>query len=217
MGENITKLILTRHGETVANRNNIFRGRQDFPLNEVGIKQAQALAEHLYQRTKQIGKISAIYSSPLSRALDTAKPVAEKFGIEVIVDERFTNISLGEWEGVPHSEIAEKFPEKYHLWRTEPEKLVIPGGEKLADVQRRSVEGVMRIIERHPGETVAIVTHRAVLKPLIAGLIDIPAPYFWKIHIDNAAYSVVWHNPGRGFMIYQSNVNHYLPDFVIEM
>jgi len=217
MGENITRLILIRHGETVANRNNIFRGRQDFPLNEVGIKQAQALAEHLYQRAGQIGKISAIYSSPLSRALDTAKPVAEKFGIEVIVDERFTNISLGEWEGVPHSEIAEKFPEKYHLWRTEPEKLTIPGGEKLADVQRRSVEGVMRIIERHPGETVAIVTHRAVLKPLIAGLIDLPAPYFWKIHIDNAAYSVVWHNPDRGFMIYQSNVNHYLPDFVIEM
>lgn len=212
-----TKILLIRHGETVANRENIFRGRKDFPLNEVGLKQAQALANHLYEQINRLGRISSIYSSPLSRALDTALPIAKKFGLDVIIEDNFTNISLGQWEGVSHREIAEKFPEEYHLWRTEPEKLRIPGGETLSDVQKRSVEATTKIVKQHQGETVAIVTHRAVLKPLIAGLIELPPPYFWKIHIDNASYCVIYHQPERGFMLYQSNVNHFLPDFVIEM
>ncbi len=217
--EKITKIILIRHGETVANRENIFRGREDFPLNEVGRKQAQFLAEHLAARrqVERLGRITAIYSSPLSRALDTALAVAKKFGLDVAVDESFINISLGEWEGVPHAEIARKFPEEYHLWRTEPEKLTIPGGESLVDVQKRALKATDEIVQKHIGETIAIVSHRAVIKPLIAGLLQLPPPYFWKIHIDNAAYSVIYHQKERGYMLYQSNVNHYLPDFVVEL
>ena len=208
---NRTTLIFIRHGETVANRENIFRGRMDFPLNSNGIEQARCLADALARF-----KIDVLYSSPLSRALDTAKPIATVQNIEINIEEKFTNISLGEWEGVPHSEIAEKFPAQYRLWLTEPERLEIPGGEKLSEVQRRSVEAVEEIVNKHLNCTVAIVSHRAVLKPLFAGLLTIAEPYFWKIHIDNAAYSIVYYSKLQGYTLYQSNCNQHLNDFVYE-
>ena len=161
---NRTTLIFIRHGETVANRENIFRGRMDFPLNSNGIEQARCLADALARF-----KIDVLYSSPLSRALDTAKPIATAQNIEINIEEKFTNISLGEWEGVPHSEIAEKFPAQYRLWLTEP-----------------------------------------------AGLLAIAEPYFWKIHIDNAAYSIVYYSKLQGYTLYQSNCNQHLNDFVYE-
>ena len=207
-----TTILLVRHGETVANREGIFRGRKDFPLNENGIAQAKQLAEHITRNFK----IEAIYSSPLSRATQTAEPIAKMFNIPIDIENDLTNISLGEWEGVPYEKIEREFPEQYHLWLTEPEKLRIPGGETLADVQSRSVASLKKLVHKHIGQTIAVVSHRAVLKPLIAGILDIAEPYFWKIHIDNAAYCVVNYNSERGFALYQSNVNFYLDQFVIE-
>jgi len=212
MNNEKTIIILIRHGETTANRDGIFRGRKDFPLNENGILQAQQLAEHIAKKFS----LDAIYSGPLSRTTETAAPVAEKFNIPLQIEPRLNNISLGSWEGVPYSEIERKYPEQYHLWLTEPEKLRIPDGETLADVRIRSVESVDESVRKHTGQTIALVSHRAVIKPLIAGLIGLPAPYFWKIHIDNAAYCIIYHNLERGFEIYQSNINSYLGQFVVE-
>ncbi len=206
-----TTLIVIRHGETVANRENIFRGRMDFPLNEVGYRQAELLAKELLQY-----KLDAIYSSPLSRAIDTAKPIAKYQSLHIELEDDLTNICLGEWEGVPHKEISEKFPSEYDLWRTEPEKLKIPGGESLADVQARSVSAIERLVQKYCGQTIAVVSHRAVIKPLIAGLIGLPAPYFWKIHMDNSSYSIIYHTDLRGYMIYMLNYNRHLDNFVYE-
>ncbi len=206
-----TTLILVRHGETVANVENIFRGRQNFPLNDNGRRQAKLLAEALAKYD-----VSAIYSSPLSRALETAKAVAQKFSLGVVVEPKLTNISLGSWEGKPHTEIAKLFPKEYDLWRTEPERLVIPGGETLSEVQARAFEAVERIVSENEGKTVVVVSHRAVLKPLIAALIGIKEPYFWKIHMDNASYSIVYHTKLRGYMLYQLNRNDHLESFVFE-
>ncbi|RKZ33133.1 histidine phosphatase family protein [bacterium] len=208
----LTTIILIRHGETVANREGIFRGRYDFPLNENGIRQAKNLTNHIHKRFS----IDAIFSSPLKRALDTARPIADKYGLELQLDSGYTNISLGNWEGVSHSEIAKKFPARYELWLTEPERLEIPDGEKLSEVQKRAVESTAKLVRQYEGKTIAIVSHRAVLKPLIAGLISIEEPYFWKIHIDNASYSIIHHTNKRGYMLYKLNVNHYLQDFVQE-
>jgi len=206
-----TVLLLIRHGETIANRENIFRGRMDFPLNDNGIIQAKNLAEELSSFS-----INAIYSSPLLRALDTAKVIAQTTKNKIEISTALINISLGNWEGVPHTEIIRKYPEQYNLWRTEPEKLKIPGAETLSDVQKRSVDEVNRIVRIHTNSTIAITSHRAVLKPLIAGLIGIAEPYFWKIHIDNAAYCVVHHTQLRGYTLYQLNHNEHLTDFVEE-
>jgi probable phosphoglycerate mutase len=213
-----TTIILIRHGETVANKEGIFRGRADFPLNENGRKQAKLLAEDLKRF-----KIDILITSPLSRSVDTARAIADiqnqnsaRYTDEELslltpqVDDRFTNISLGMWEGTPHSEISEKFPQQYHRWLTEPEKLVIPGAETLDNVMNRTVAALTEIVQQYQGKTIAIISHRAVLKPLIAGILGIRKPYFWKIHLDTASYSILNYDSQNGFCLYQHNLNRHL-------
>lgn len=207
-----TTFILIRHGETVANRENIFRGRMDFPLNENGISQAKALAKELSQFN-----IDVIYSSPLSRSLKTAEIIGSTCStIDIHADEGLINISLGSWEGQPKNEIAKKFPDMYYLWTTEPERLKIPGAESIDDVQKKAVETIKKLCANNKGRTIGVVSHRAVLKPMLAGLLDIRPPYFWKIHLDNASYSIVTYTPARGWTLILSNQTKHLSQFVVE-
>lgn len=206
-----TTIYLIRHGECAGNREGLFRGRYDFPLNEVGIEQARSLAEEL----KGV-HFDAVYSSPLSRALETAKAICEGRGIEPIVEQGFNNIHLGSWEGKPKKEIAEKFPKEFRLWRTEPEKLRMQGAETLEKVQTRAVKALARITEERMGEWLAVLTHRAVIKPLIAGILGIPAPYFWKLHPETASYSIIEHTPQLGYALTLFNQTRHLKEFIRE-
>lgn len=208
------RFYLIRHGETTGNKEGRFRGRKDFPLNENGIQQAKDLALEL----KDI-PINAIYCGPLSRTLETARIVGEYHHIPIITEESINNISLGSWEGKLKSEIKKKFPNLYKLWINEPEKLSFKGMEPLKSVQKRSVDFIQKCINEWndlPEANILVVTHRAVLKPLIAGLLGIKEPYFWKIHMDTAAYSIVEYDVQRGFTLLQLNQNKHLKKMVIE-
>jgi probable phosphoglycerate mutase len=206
-----TTIYLIRHGECAGNREGLFRGRYDFPLNEVGRDQAVSLAEELADVS-----FDAVYSSPLSRAFQTAQALCQERGIEPAAEEGFNNIYLGEWEGKPKTQIAEKYPAEFKLWRTEPEKLKMEGTETLAQVQKRAVQTLAVITEERMGQTFAIITHRAVLKPLIAGLLGIPAPYFWKLHPETASYSIIEHTAERGFALSLFNQTKHLKEFIRE-
>ncbi len=207
------RFYLIRHGETSGNLEGRFRGRKDFPLNSRGMKQAEDLAEAL----KDV-HFSAVYSSPLLRAKQTAQAIAENSVCSLEIAEPLNNISLGNWEGVLKSEIKEKYPNLYDLWLTNPEKLRIKGMETLAQVKKRSVEFIKFLVANYGTDdrNIAIVTHRAVLKPLIAGLLDIKSPYFWKIHIDTASYSIIEYEPQKEYLLYQLNQNMHLEDKIIE-
>ncbi len=205
-----TTIYLIRHGECKGNREGLFRGRYDFPLNELGIEQANRLRDRLRNIP-----FAAVYTGPLSRARQTAEIVANNQA-PVIVEEGFNNIALGEWENKPKALIKERFPEQWKLWTTHPEKLNFPGMESLAAVQRRSFNSLKKLLEQHPDQTIAIVSHRAVLKPLIAAMLNIPEPYFWKVHMDTAAYSIVEYREFRGFTLVLLNERDHLPDFIVE-
>lgn len=206
----LTTIYLIRHGECAGNREGLFRGRYDFPLNELGRSQAGWLAEELKDVV-----LDAVYSSPLSRAMQTAKLICKGRGIEPIVEQGFHNIYLGEWEGRPKTEIAERFAAEFRLWRTEPEKLKMKGAETLAQVQKRALETLIRITKERMGGGFAVVTHRAVLKPLIAGILGIAEPYFWKLHPDTAAYSIIEHSQ-RGYALSLFNQTGHLKEFIRE-
>jgi probable phosphoglycerate mutase len=206
-----TTIYLIRHGECAGNREGLFRGRYDLPLNEVGRDQANSLAEEL----KDV-EFDAVYSSPLIRALETAQILCKGRGIEPVVVEGFNNIYLGEWEGNPKKEIAEKYPKQFRMWRTEPEKLKMKGMETLADVQHRTVQALALITEERMGQTLAVIGHRAVLKPLIAGVLSIPAPYFWKLHPETASYSIIEHTMERGYALVMFNQTKHLKEFIRE-
>ncbi|MBN2380084.1 histidine phosphatase family protein [candidate division WOR-3 bacterium] len=207
----LTKIYLIRHGECEGNREGLFRGRYDFPLNEVGRKQAASLA-----RVLRKVKLDAVYTSPLKRAFDTAVAICEGRDIEPVIEEGFNNIDLGTWEGRPKSEIANSFPREFRLWRTEPEKLAMEGAETLSVVQNRAVKTLACLTESHPGEVIAVVTHRAVLKPLIAGVVGIGEPYFWKLHPETASYSILEYTQERGYALTLFNQTTHLKEFIRE-
>ena len=207
-----TTAILVRHGECEGNREGLFRGRKDFHLNENGLAQAKALAGEL----AAFHTAQAIYSGPLSRAKETGRIIAEAMSIPLEIRNGIDNMSLGPWEGRPKIEIQEEYPEEWSLWLSNPERLRLEGAETLEDVRLRAFAEVNQLVRVHQGETFIIVTHRAVLKPVIASALEIAPPYFWRIHVDTASYSVLTHEESRGYCLVSLNQTHHLPDVVSE-
>lgn len=199
-----------RHGESVGNKENRFRGRFDFELNENGIRQAEALRDELSDV-----KFSAIYSSPLSRAEKTARIIArDQVGISCC--EELTNIHLGSWENQPKALIREQYPQLWQTWLTSPEDLSFEGMESFAQVQKRAYDFILQLLPQHSGQIIAVVSHRAVLKPLFAAILELPGRYFWKFDIDTAAYSIVEYRTERGFTFTNLNQNKHLVNFIRE-
>ena len=210
-GHERTTILLARHGECRRNVEGLFRGRVDFPLNERGLRQAAELGSALRPYSPE-----AVMTSPLLRAKDTARAIAGACSIRVEEDEGFNNISLGIWEGQPKTEIAERYPGQWKIWLENPERLAVEGAESLDDVLRRSMAALDRGVAKYRGKTFAAVTHRTVIKPLLAGCLGIASPYFWKVHMDTGSYSILVHDDLHGYSLFSLNRTDHLSGFITE-
>jgi broad specificity phosphatase PhoE len=190
----MTRVYLVRHGTTDWNREEIFRGRLDCKLNETGQAEARALAEYF----RDI-RLQAIYSSPLSRAMETAQAVAEAKALQVVPHPEFIDIDFGEWQGLPLKEVREKYSELYRLWRERPEAIHFPGGENLARVRARAGEGLQKVVRENPDKTALILSHRVVTKVLICTVLGLDDSHFWHIKQDTTAVNCIEYN--RGFFV----------------
>jgi broad specificity phosphatase PhoE len=208
--ENMIILYFIRHGESVGNKENRFRGRYDFDLSNNGIIQAEALKEEISNI-----EFDFIYTSPLLRSKKTAQ-IISRDQVRVITDERLINVNLDSWENQLKENIRIKYPELWNIWLTVPEQLSFDGMETFAEVQKRSFQFVMELVSHHAKQTIAIVTHRAVLKPLFAALLGISGSYFWKIDIDTASYSIVEFRSQRGLTFTCINQNKHLKNYIRE-
>lgn len=206
----MTEIVIVRHGETESNRLGLFRGRLDVPLNASGRTQAERVAESLAAEP-----VVRVYSSPLSRALDTARAIALRHGTEPSIDLAFDNIDLGEWQGREKAAVERDEPELWHLWTTDPDNLTIPGGERLADVTERALGRTLELVREHAGRRFVVVTHRSVAKLLGGALLGLRIGYFWSLYLDNAGYSVFGYN-GSKFTLVRWNEACHLGDRVIE-
>lgn len=202
-----TTIYLIRHGECAGNRENRVRGRVDYPLNDNGLAQAEALGRTL--RGKNIGHV---YSSPLMRAFATAEIIGMHCGCAPCPDDSFSNIKLDPWEGRLKSEIAASEPALWNTWINDPEELVLEGAETLDQVTDRSLKGLKLLIERHSGQTFAVVSHRGVLKPLLSGALGIKRPSFWRLHMDTGSYSILTYDESHGFCLMGLNFAEHLKD-----
>jgi broad specificity phosphatase PhoE len=199
----MTEIILARHGETEWNVGEIFRGRIDVELNETGIKQAELLAKYLSDIN-----IEAIYSSPLQRALDTAKAIARYHKLEIGLSRGLLDFDFGQWQGLSRQEVMAKYGEVYADWLNHPERLKMPGGESLDDVKQRAMLVVDEVIAKHKG-TVVLVSHRVVNKVLICALLGLDNSHFWNIKLDTCGVTTFTYENGR-FVLTQHNDTSFL-------
>jgi len=182
----MTLVYLIRHGETDWNREEVFRGRADRPLSPRGLRQADSLGRALGARP-----IDAVVASPLRRATETAAPVAHAHALAVETHEGLNDLDFGSWQGQARQTVRERQPEMWRQWETAPQSVVFPGGESLADVSRRADSALRGLVERLAGKTVAVVTHRVVLKVLIGSLFGGGLEFFWRFRLDTTSVTTV--------------------------
>ncbi len=152
------RLLLVRHGQTDWNLEGRYQGRVDVPLNGAGREQAAQLARDLADR-----QIDLLVSSPLQRALDTARAIARGRDLGVRVDPRFREINLGEWEGRLSTEIARDYPDLFPFWLSDPGTVRPPGGETIAEVHDRVIPALEELATANPGRTLCLVAHKVVM------------------------------------------------------
>ncbi|MBP6332610.1 MAG: histidine phosphatase family protein [Aminivibrio sp.] len=179
------RIFLVRHGETDWNREGRFQGQMDISLNGTGLGQARSVAEAL----KDVPP-DRIVASPLSRARETARPLEELTGLRAELCGGLIEIAHGLWEGRAAPEVEAEWPGMLETWHSRPERVVMPGGESLADVQNRACPALLRIAEG-TGENIAVFTHDAVLKVLLMNVLDCSLSSFWRFQLANGSITLL--------------------------
>ena len=189
----VTRFILVRHGETIANREFRYIGASDNALTEHGQVQAVQLAGAL-----SILPVAAVYSSPRQRAYQTALPIASRHGLTVQILEDLREVDFGLWEGLSRGEvIARSVQDAEYLLAWERETaLAPPGGESLDAMHRRVSAVVEKLVQAHPDQTIVLVSHVGPIKAVLCAALGVPVSAAFRIFLDPATISVVdWRQP----------------------
>jgi broad specificity phosphatase PhoE len=202
----MTNIYLVRHGQTAWNKEEIFRGRTDVPLNETGLREASLAAEY-FRGTE----IQAIYSSPLSRAWQTARKIGEVVHREVIPLDGINDMSFGAWEGQSLRDVQTNDSERYNQWRDAPHLVKIPGGETLDEVRVRAMAALEEVIRSRDGASIVLVSHRVINKVLICGILGLDNSHFWQIGQDTTAINLIQHRHGRYILSLMNESCHLKP------
>jgi alpha-ribazole phosphatase/probable phosphoglycerate mutase len=181
-----TRIHLVRHGTTLLNRANRYRGRRDVPLDAGGWQDAWAAASEL----QDVGLANTIYSSPCRRARDTARVIADAAGLTTVTDmPGFLNLDYGLWEGLTSDEAKAQDELAYAKYQSYAPDAVCPSGESLARAAERVLLGLRTIALLHPGETIGAVSHAAMLRLVIANVTDHPREN-WRHELPNGSVCV---------------------------
>lgn len=198
-----TTILLVRHGETDWNRARIFRGVYDIPLNDNGRRQAGHVAEALSSQVIDVG-----YSSPLSRAAETASIVLEPHSIHAKPHNGLLDFNYGDWTGKAESEVAERWSEEYTVWKDHPHEARIPGGDTLKEVYHRAFIAMEQIAQSHDGQTVALFAHRVINKLLILGALGLALDRFPFILQGNCCINKFTRVEGGYLIDYINDTSH---------
>ena len=178
----MTEIIIIRHGETEWNKLGRFQGHSDVPLSPEGRTQAEALGRNL-----AIEQADAIYASDLTRTMETAAPLAARFGLEVIPDPLLRELNFGAWEGRNFQDVNAACPDAMKHFYNDPEHVDIPGSEPFPDFQKRVAGRVREIVVEQRGKRVIIVSHGASIRILLADILAMPIRSIWPISQLNTA------------------------------
>jgi broad specificity phosphatase PhoE len=202
----MTRLLLVRHGATTLTAEDRFSGTSGVDLSEEGRAQARALAERLADFP-----IRAVYASPLSRTLETARLLAEPHQLEVNERDGLREIDHGHWEGLSRADVEARYSEEYAAWEADPFTFAPEGGESGVSVLARALPVVRAVVVAHPQDTVLVVSHKATNRLILASLLGFDARgYRDRLDQSPACLNVVeFRDPARARLMLFNDVSHY--------
>ena len=183
-------IIFLRHGQAENNTKRILAGRTEgVPLTKIGIEQAEQIGKYL----KPID-ISAIYSSPIERANNTAKIVAESNSIDYKLDERLTELDMGKFTRMPYDEIFAKHGNVFLKFYSNDPIISEYNVETFPHVQKRVMDMLDYIIKKHDQQNVILVTHMDPIKSVIAKVMDLKPLALFELIIANCSLTIIKHH-----------------------
>lgn len=196
-------LLLLRHGETPLSAEKRFSGRGDAALTERGIAQARAAAARL-----ESYEVASIVSSPLRRAMQTARIVGDVLGLDVAVDDDLVETDFGEWEGLTFAEVRDRWPREMQSW-LEDASVAPPGGESFATTFARVASVRERLVRDRAGQRLVVVSHVTPIKAMVREALNAQAHVLYRIHLDPASLSMIdWYADGPGVVTGLNDVSH---------
>jgi broad specificity phosphatase PhoE len=186
LNQQTCSIYVVRHGTTTLNVQNRYRGRRDVPLDAQGYQDAVDAARRLSDEG-----LAAVYTGPMRRTIATAQIIADEARVpDLRILHGLNNVDYGAWEGLTSREAEMYDPDAFRQYRSAPSTAVCPSGERLMDAQRRIIEAIRLIGERHQGETVVAVTH-AVMIRLAVLRIDPVEGEEWRIPIGRGSLTTL--------------------------
>ena len=201
-----TRLYLVRHGATQLTAEDRFAGDIGVDLSADGRSQAERLGVRVRDHS-----ISAIYSSPFSRAVETARIVATGCGLEPKLSEGLREIHHGHWEGLTRQEVETRFAAEYAAWEEDPFTFAPEGGESGVSVLARALPALREIVVRHAGLNVLAVSHKATIRLLLSSLLGFdPRGYRDRLDQAPACLNVLdFRDPVRARLMLFNDTSHY--------
>jgi broad specificity phosphatase PhoE len=172
----MTKILLVRHGHVEGIEPKRFRGRADLLLTRLGRAQAEAVAGHIAVSWRP----AVVYTSPLTRCIETGTAIARACELEVQVLAELTDIDYGAWQSRSYDEMEKAEPQRFKSWLTTPHLVRFPAGESLQDLVARSADALRIVLQNHPSDTVVLVSHDSFNRALLLPLLDQPLSAYWR-------------------------------------
>ncbi|HLA84023.1 MAG TPA: histidine phosphatase family protein [Thermoguttaceae bacterium] len=197
---------LIRHGATENNEQNppVLQGqRLDLGLSAAGRDQAERLASFLTGRA-----IDAVYASPLRRAVETAKAIADPHHLPVEVIDGLIEVDVGEWEGLDWNQIRQNDPAAYEAFMSDAAANGYLGGECLAEVFDRTAPVLNALLADNTGRRIVVVAHNVVNRVYLAWLLGMPPAQYRTIPQENTGLNVLRFRGGKARIITLNSVFH---------
>lgn len=176
----VTRIYLIRHGATVLTVEDRFAGSTDVLLSDEGREQFRRLAARLAGV-----ELGAVYASPMRRTVESAEILAEPHQLPVVPVEAFREIAHGRWEEKTRAEVEREYADEYARWNEDPYTFAPAGGETGLAVTARALPELLDVVARHPGQRVAIVSHKATIRLLLSSLLGFD-PRRYREHLDQS-------------------------------
>lgn len=185
------KVYLIRHGESVANTKGLFSGATDTPLTLLGKKQGSDVSRLLSDV-----EFDEIYSSPLSRAHDTAMLINNYHNLDIAKVDDLAEMNFGLFEGLTYDEIKSTYPKLTQEWQSNSSGFKFPDGESLSEFYERATKCYVKIVDNSTSDNLLIVAHSGVIRCILANQISESFAHYWKYRVDNCKISIIEYSDG---------------------